>query len=109
MADEQALLLSVGTLIRGRYAVKSVLGPGSTGMLYLVKDQRDTTPQAPLLVLKEISGLDQQTRFNFTIRGTALHQLRHPALPHIHALLNDVVIGRTISHGYDVLSLPIAG
>jgi serine/threonine-protein kinase len=88
MAEEQAIL-SAGTLVRERYMIKGVLGSGSTGMLYLVKDQKDPAPQAPFLVLKEISGLDQQARFDFTIRGTALHQLKHPALPRIHALLND--------------------
>ncbi|HEX7733610.1 MAG TPA: serine/threonine-protein kinase [Ktedonobacteraceae bacterium] len=88
MEEEQAAL-SAGTLIRGRYLVKNVLGAGSTGAVYLVKDQKGQEGWPSLLALKEISGLAQQTRYNFVIDGTRLLQLSHPALPRIQALFND--------------------
>lgn len=88
MEEEQAML-SVGTLVRGRYLVKNVLGAGSTGTVYLVKDQKGQDGWSSLLALKEISGLEQRTRYNFIIEGTRLLQLRHPALPRIQALFND--------------------
>ncbi|HEY0755573.1 MAG TPA: serine/threonine-protein kinase [Ktedonobacteraceae bacterium] len=88
MADEQAVI-SVGTLVRGRYAVKSVLGTGRTGAIYLVKDQKDQEFQARWLVLKEIKGLDQKKRYNFIMRGSPLLQLHYPGLPRVYTLFND--------------------
>ena len=88
MVEEQAIL-SVGTLVRGRYAIKSVLGSGSTGAVYLVKDQKNQELQYNLQALKEIRVLDQQTRYHFTIGGTPLRQLQYPALPRVHTLFND--------------------
>ncbi len=86
---QETLLMAVGTLVRGRYLIKSVLGSGSTGAVYLVKDQKDQEVQYNLQVLKEIRGLKQQERYHFTIGGTSLRLLQHPALPRIHTLFND--------------------
>lgn len=88
MLQEQAIL-TVGTLVRGRYQVKSVLGSGGTGTVYLVKDQQDQNPKYTLLVLKEFTGLAQQARYEFTFHGTILRQLQHPVLPRIHTIFND--------------------
>ena len=88
MVEEQAIL-SVGSLVRGRYVIKSVLDSGSTGAVYLVKDQKDQEPQYHFLVLKEIRVPDQQARYHFTIGGTPLRQLQYPTLPRVHTLFND--------------------
>ena len=81
--------LPVGTLLRERYLIKNVLGAGVAGTVYLAKDQQAKNIKYQLFALKEISGLDQQARYQFTFNGTALRQLQHPALPHIHHIFND--------------------
>jgi serine/threonine protein kinase len=81
--------LPLGTLLRERYLIKSVLGAGIAGTVYLAKDQQAKNIKYQLFALKEISGLDQQARYQFTFNGTALRQLQHPALPHIHHIFND--------------------
>lgn len=87
--EEEHEALAAGTLVRGRYLVKGVLRAGSTGTVYLVKDQKAPEGWPAQLVLKEISGLEQRTRYNVVIAGTHLLQLRHVALPRIQALFND--------------------
>jgi serine/threonine protein kinase len=82
--------LSVGTLLRERYLIKNVLGAESGGRIYLAKDQQVRSLKYSLCILKEIAGLDQETRYQFTVSGaTLLRQIRHPALPRIHAVFND--------------------
>lgn len=81
--------LPFGTLLRERYLIKSVLGAGIAGTVYLARDQQAKNIKYQLFALKEVSGLDQQARYQFTFNGTALRQLQHPALPHIHHIFND--------------------
>lgn len=91
MSEEQNTLatLPMGTLLRKRYQIRSVLATGKSGIMYLAKDQQARDPKRPLCVLKEIAGLDQQARYQLTVSSQALRQLGHPALPVVHALLND--------------------
>lgn len=86
---QEPTLLSVGTLLRERYLIKNVLGSGNIGAVYLVKDQQVKSLKYSLFTLKEITGLDQEARYQFTFSGATLRQIQHPALPHIHAIFND--------------------
>ena len=88
MPHEQTTL-ATGTLLRERYAVEKVLGSGSTGAVYLVKDVQRNHLQSPLFALKEISGLEQQARYRFSFSGVALRQLHHAGLPGIHHVFKD--------------------
>jgi serine/threonine protein kinase len=83
----------MGTLLRKRYQIRSVLGMGRSGTTYLVKDLQATDPRRPLYLLKEIAGLDQQARYHLTVSSLTLRQLKHPALPITHALFNDDMRG----------------
>jgi eukaryotic-like serine/threonine-protein kinase len=86
---QEPTLLTVGTLLRERYLIKSVLGSGSVGTTYLVKDQQVRSIKYSLFILKEIAGLDQAARYQFTFSGATLRQIQHQALPHIYAIFND--------------------
>jgi serine/threonine protein kinase len=81
--------LPIGSLLRARYEVKNVLGSGNSGTVYLVKDQQVKRLKYNVFALKEIVGLNQQARYQFTFNGVALRQLQHPALPRIHHVFND--------------------
>jgi serine/threonine protein kinase len=91
MPEEQTTLtaLPVGSLVRRRYQVRSVLASGSAGTVYLIKDQQTKNIKYQLFALKEIVGLDQQARYHLTVGGMTLRQLRHPALPVVHSIFND--------------------
>lgn len=91
MPEEQNTLttLPVGTIVRRRYQIRSVLASGGTGTVYLVKDQQTKNIRYQLFALKEIAGLDQQTRYHLTVSSMTLRQLRHPALPVVHSIFND--------------------
>jgi serine/threonine-protein kinase len=91
MPEEQTPLttLPVGTLLRKRYLVRNVLRAGRSGTIYLGKDQQEKSARHQLVALKEIAGLDQQTRYHLTVGSLTLRQLRHPALPVVRALFND--------------------
>jgi len=91
MPEEQTMLttLPVGSLVRRRYQVRSVLASGSAGTVYLIKDQQTKNIKYQLFALKEIVGLDQQARYHLTVGSMTLRQLRHPALPVVHSIFND--------------------
>lgn len=91
MTEEQTTLttLPVGSLVRRRYQVRSVLASGSTGKIYLIKDQQTKSIKYQLFALKEIIGLDQQARYHLTVGSMNLRLLRHPALPVVHTIFND--------------------
>ncbi|HEY1354119.1 MAG TPA: protein kinase [Ktedonobacteraceae bacterium] len=91
MPEEQTPLTTLppGTLLRKRYLVRNVLRAGRSGTIYLVKDQQEKNSRHQLFALKEIAGLDQQTRYHLTVGSLTLRHLRHPALPAVHSLFND--------------------
>ncbi len=81
--------LSVGTLVRGRYLIKNILGAGHSGTVYLVKDQQALPTQHEQFALKELCGLSQEERYRLLFSGESLRQLRHPALPVVYHIFND--------------------
>src|SRR5579885_3747783 len=91
MPEEQTMLttLTVGSLVRRRYQVRSVLASGSAGTVYLIKDQQTKNIKYQIFALNEIVGLDQQARYHLTVGSMTLRQLRHPALPVVHSIFND--------------------
>jgi serine/threonine protein kinase len=91
MPEEQTTLttLPVGSLVRRRYQIRSVLASGSTGTVYLAKDQQTKNIKYQLFAIKEITGLDQQARYHLTVGSMTLRLLRHPALPVVHTIFND--------------------
>ena len=91
MSEEQTILttLPVGALVRRRYQIRGVLASGSTGTVYLVKDQQAKNIRYQLFALKEVAGLDQQARYHLTVGSVTLRQLRYPALPAVHSIFND--------------------
>ena len=80
--------LAVGALLRERYLIKSVLGSGHAGTVYIVKDQQAKRLKYNLFALKEIAGIGQQARYQFAFSGVGLRQIQHPGLPVIHHVLN---------------------
>ncbi|MEO7020824.1 MAG: serine/threonine-protein kinase [Ktedonobacteraceae bacterium] len=88
MSLEQTTL-SVGTLVRGRYVIKNILGAGHSGTVYLVTDRQAPPTKNDRLALKELVGLSQQERYQLTFNGGHLQQLHHPALPSIYHIFND--------------------
>ena len=88
MQDVQATL-SVGTLIRERYEVKSVIGISSSGTVYLVEDQRVKRTSKYLFALKEINGLNQHERYQCIFESVLLKQIHHQALPRLYHVFND--------------------
>ncbi len=88
MQDTQQML-APGTLVRERYLVKSLIGRGTSGVVYLVEDQRAQLSGRRVFALKKIIGLSKQERVQLTFNSVALRQITHPALPHIHHVFND--------------------
>lgn len=87
--DDTRSTLPVGALIRERYLVKSLLGQGNAGPVYLVEDQRVKRNRQQLFALKEMVGLSKQERYQFTFDCVPLTRLNHTSLPRIHHIFND--------------------
>src|SRR5207248_4277154 len=77
--------LPLGMIIRGRYVVERVLGRGSCGAVYLVRDTRENQK---LFALKEVINPGRKDRYRFGFDPIALRRLEHPALPRIYTLFN---------------------
>jgi len=88
MPPKQSTLI-IGTILRERYLVKNVLGSGTNGAVYLVKDTQVKRLKYNLFILKEITGLDDHERSQFIFTGVGLRQLQHPALPRIRHVFHD--------------------
>lgn len=86
MQEAQATL-RIGTVIGKRYIIKSLIGKGSSGAVYLVEDQQRAKHH--LFALKEVIGLTSQERDRITLEGMALKQLQHPALSRVYHVFND--------------------
>lgn len=88
MQDVQ-ITLPAGTLVRDRYKVKSLIGIGHGGAVYLVNDQRAKPTEQQVYALKEIIGLSKQERDQFPFESIPLRHLHHLRLPRIYHVFND--------------------
>jgi serine/threonine protein kinase len=83
--EEQVALLT-GTVISGRYVVKSLLGKEDSSVTYLVEDQR--TMSKPF-ALKEVRLQSKRELSQFLLACQWLTRLDHQSLVHVYALLKD--------------------
>lgn len=74
--------LPVGTIIRGRYHIQSIIGQGSSGAVYLVQDSR-VRQGRNTFALKEVNGLTLQEVIQFAFSRITLLKLQHPSFAHI--------------------------
>ena len=77
------VILPVGTVIRGRYHIQSMIGQGSSGAVYLVHDSHEKRGRNTTFALKEVSGLTAQEIIQFAFSGVMLLKLHHPSFAHI--------------------------
>lgn len=83
--------LPVGSIVRGRYKVKRLLGKGGFGAVYLVSDQR---VRGNLFALKELFDAGSSERQHFTFEGQILSRLDHLSLPRVYRTFEDAEHGR---------------
>ncbi len=81
--------LPVGTVIRGRYLIEDLLGQGSSGAVYLVKDQHARDAQCNLFALKEVINSKQEERSRFALEGAVFRQLHHWSISRVYHVFND--------------------
>ncbi len=79
--------LAPGEFLRGRYRIRSIIGQGGMGAIYLAEDERLT---GRLCALKEVvhdtslsDPLQQQAREQFYREASILARLDHPNLPKV--------------------------
>lgn len=79
--------LAPGEFLRGRYRIRSIIGQGGMGAIYLAEDERLT---GRLCALKEVvhdtslsEALKQQARDQFYREASILARLDHPNLPKV--------------------------
>lgn len=87
--QDAAATLSIGTLIRDRYMVKSLIAESNAGAVYLVEDQRVKRASQYMFALKEIIGLNKQERYQFIFDSILLRQIHHHALPRMYHVFSD--------------------
>jgi eukaryotic-like serine/threonine-protein kinase len=79
-------ILSIGSVVQGRYIIKNLLGLGGFGAVYLVSDEQVSDK---LFALKEVIDPSKRERERFTFECEVLKRLTHPALPRVHAVFED--------------------
>src|SRR5438105_3287267 len=77
--------LPLGMIIRGQYVIERVLGRGSCGAVYVVRDVRGNQN---LFALKEVINPGRKDGYGFSFDPAVLRRLEHPALPCIYAVFN---------------------
>ena len=83
--------LPVGTVIQERYIIKSLLGKGDFGNVYLVRDQRD---KQKLFVLAELINPADQASYSFVLDYISLSPLDQRTLPQVQNVFNDDKLGQ---------------
>jgi eukaryotic-like serine/threonine-protein kinase len=82
---QEQMVLPVGAMIQHpdgeRYTVKSLLGKGGFGAVYLVRDRHI---KERLFALKEIIDPNKRDRERFIFEAEVLKRLNHRALPHVY-------------------------
>gem|GEM_PF-495931 len=86
VVQEEQTTVTVGTMIRGRYLVKDLLGKSDSGAIYLVEDQRT---HSNLFALKEVIVQSKHELYRSLLEYQLLVRLDHPALAHVNSLLKD--------------------
>jgi serine/threonine protein kinase len=84
--QEVQVALPTGTVISGRYVVKSLLGKDDSSATYLVEDQRT---KSELFALKEVRLQSKRELSQFLLACQWLTRLDHQSLVHVYALLKD--------------------
>jgi serine/threonine protein kinase len=83
--------LPVGSILRDRYEIETLLGQGGFGAVYRVRDQR---VKGNVYALKEVIESKRKDRSRreknrFQFEGDILKQLDHRALPRVYRVFDD--------------------
>lgn len=83
----------MGSVLRDRYVIETLLGQGGFGAVYRVRDQR---VKGNLYALKEIiepkgNNRTRKEKNHFHFESDLLKQLDHPALPRVYRVFEDEV------------------
>ena len=89
--QEEQIALPAGTVISGRYVIKSLLCKDDSGATYLVEDQRT---MSKLFALKEVNLQSKRELNQFLLACQLLARLDHQALAHVYSVLTDDVHNR---------------
>ena len=84
--QEEQVALPAGTVISGRYVVKSLLDKDDSSATYLVEDQRTRNE---LFALKEVRLQSKRELSRFLLACQCLTRLDHQALAHVYSVLKD--------------------
>ncbi len=79
----------IGTVIRDHYCIEDLLGQGSSGAVYLVRDEQVQDAPGQLFVIKQVIDLDTHKRQRLIFEDVLLRQLSHEALPRVYQVFAD--------------------
>ncbi len=76
----------VGTLLRSRYRIESLLGKGGFGAVYLVKDQQEG---GSFIALKELREQNEDEKNRLLFESDILKRLDHRSLPKVRGVFEE--------------------